>query len=148
MYELSLEGLQNALDTYEIKNEYKICKEYIDNIDIHHIVCKRCLRDNSCRRHTGYDRYLVTVEDSKIIGHSLVAPRFRCKYCNKTFGIFSEYTGRYTSYGNSFVLNVERDYVVHRFRNVVMLCEHYQISVSTLYEWLSRSSYLKSVSSY
>lgn len=138
MRQISLEKIEFALNSYEVKNEFALYENTLDNLDSKTMVCTNCLKAGGCRRHTGYSRYFVTVEKDMIVAHYIKVPRRRCKYCNKTFSVIPGCVSYSSSYSQSFVLNVMRDYKIRRFENIVLLCEYYQIAVSTLYEWLRK----------
>lgn len=84
--------------------------------------------------HDSYERYLISYEDKSIITDIIDITRIMCSSCNSTHAILPEIIIPFTSYSLLFVLSVLKDYYMSG-KTVAFLCEKYQISASTLYEW-------------
>jgi transposase-like protein len=84
---------------------------------------------------SSYRRDLITVSDGKRMESSLIVPRFLCSSCGHTHAILPDVLVPYSSYSLQFILSVLLDYLQHK-RTVSDLCWYWEISVSTLYDWI------------
>lgn len=84
--------------------------------------------------HDSYERYLISYENKSIITDIIDITRILCSSCNSTHAILPEIIIPFSSYSLLFVLSVLKDYYMSG-KTVASLCEKYQISASTLYEW-------------
>jgi hypothetical protein len=84
--------------------------------------------------HDSYIRYLISYQNKTIVTDTIDVTRIICSSCNGTHAILPEIIIPFNSYSLLFILSVLKDYFLSN-ESVVSLCERYQISVSTLYEW-------------
>jgi transposase-like protein len=84
--------------------------------------------------HESYERYLISYQNKTIITDTIDVTRIMCSSCKSTHAILPEIIIPFSSYSLIFVLSVLKDYYMSN-KTVTSLCEKYQISISTLYEW-------------
>lgn len=84
---------------------------------------------------SSYRRDLISVSEGKRVEASLTVPRFRCISCGRTHAILPDVLIPFSSYSLRFIIAVLLEYLQHK-RTVADLCEHWEISVSTLYGWI------------
>lgn len=82
-----------------------------------------------------YTRSLITVRHGKRHQTPVVVPRLLCNSCNHSHAILPDCLIPFGSYSVRFVLHVLLAYLT-RNCTVVSLCERWQISISTLYDWI------------
>lgn len=97
--------------------------------------CPECGALGHMDSFSSYHRDLITVSNGERTGASLIVPRFRCTSCGHTHSILPDVLIPYSSYSLRFILSVLLDYLQHKY-TVTDLCEHWEISVSTLYDWI------------
>lgn len=97
--------------------------------------CPKCSALGHMDPFSSYQRDLITVSDGKRIESSLIVPRFLCTSCGHTHAILPDVLIPYSSYSLKFILTVLLEYLQHK-RTVTALCAHWEISVSTLYDWI------------
>ena len=85
--------------------------------------------------HGSYSRYLISYQN-KTVTDTIDVTRITCSSCMGTHAILPEIIVPFSSYSLLFILQVLKDYFMSK-ENVQSLCERYQISISTLYEWKS-----------
>lgn len=84
--------------------------------------------------HDSYERCLISYENNSIITDIIDITRIICSSCNGTHAILPEVIIPFRSYSLLFVLSALKDYFTPGI-TVAALCDKYQISISTLYEW-------------
>lgn len=84
---------------------------------------------------SSYHRDLISVSNGNRTESSLIVPRFLCTSCGHTHAILPDVLIPYSSYSLRFILSVLFEYLQHK-RTVMDLCEHWEISISTLYDWI------------
>jgi transposase-like protein len=87
--------------------------------------------------HSDYERYLVSLENSRPRYERVVVPRFVCKSCNKTHALLPDALIPRSSYGLRFIVSVLLSYF-RKETTISKLCARYGIAVSTLYAWKAR----------
>jgi hypothetical protein len=105
------------------------------------VACACCHSMGRFVPHGGYQRYLVSLENGLPVSKRLDVKRVRC-VCGHTHGLLSAFIVPYSQYGVTFQLTVLSEYY-NREPGVTVrtLCERYQISTSTLYNWRDRFLY-------
>lgn len=98
------------------------------------MVCPFCGAKGNCAAHGSYQRSLLDIRDSKVSCGRVEIKRVRCESCGHTHAIIPDYIVPYSSYSLFFILRVLAAYFL-RLKTVEQLCEQYQISPSTLYQW-------------
>jgi len=78
---------------------------------------------------------MITFESGLNTCHSVSITRVICNSCSHTHAILPDHLIPFGSYTLSFVLKVLRAYFLGS-KTVTSLCEFFQISISTLYEWI------------
>lgn len=96
--------------------------------------CPFCKSVGSCENHAYYRRYLLEYLNGEISVCSLKILRVRCTSCGHTHAILPDPIIPYAGYSLQFILTVLAYYLL-RLRPVSGICDHFQISVSTLYRW-------------
>ena len=86
------------------------------------------------KRHSEYNRYLVSYENGCVISYQITVTRYQCSSCGHTHAILPESIIPYSCYSFLFIIAVMRDYF-SKSLTVTDICDKYSISVSTLYSW-------------
>jgi len=113
------------------KQLFDIC---LCHLDITHQTCPYC---GSCSNHIIYSYYkrtMITFQGGHRENLEVTIPRIKC-HCGHTHAIIPDVLIPYGSYSLRFILIVLYKYLV-RSCSINELCEKYQISKSTLYEWI------------
>lgn len=113
------------------KQLFDLC---LSNLDISHQVCPCC---GSCGPHSiysSYNRTMITFSGGHRANLEVSIPRIKC-HCGHTHAIIPDVLIPYGSYSLRFILIVLFKYLV-RSCSISELCDKYQISKSTLYEWI------------
>lgn len=84
--------------------------------------------------HDSYERCLISYQNKSIINDTIDITRIICSSCNGTHAILPEVIIPFRSYSLLFVLAALKDHFTSGI-TVAALCDKYQISASTLYEW-------------
>lgn len=105
-----------------------------DKLPFAELVCPYCgAKHPIWSYHDSYTRYLISYESQDTVTYTIEITRIVCSSCKHTHAILPEIIIPYTSYSLIFVLSVLKDYFSKM--KVKEVCEKYQISISTLYEW-------------
>ena len=88
-----------------------------------------------CRMHASYTRDIISFYHGKRQESQVVIPRVYCESCGTTHALIPVHLIPYGSYSIRFILAVIYVYSKKKY-SVEKLCEHYSISISTLYTWL------------
>lgn len=86
-----------------------------------------------------YQRMMITTSSGRRSNTRVVVPRVRCSSCGRTHALIPENLIPYGSYSLRFVFTVLLSYL-HRHGSVSEFCDHWQISISTLYGGIHLSS--------
>jgi len=78
---------------------------------------------------------MITFENGLNTFHSVSITRVICNSCSHTHAILPDHLIPFGSYTLSFVLKVLRAYFLGA-KTIISLCEFFQISISTLYDWI------------
>ncbi len=97
-------------------------------------VCPVCHAKACLSPFASYTRYLVEWKEDFPVTYEVTVQRYRCSSCGHTHALLPSPLVPYSSYSLRFILLVLRDYFLHRVC-VQKICEHAEISVSTLYRW-------------
>lgn len=82
-----------------------------------------------------YQRMMITTSSGRRSNTRPVVPHVRCSSCGRTHALIPENLIPYGSYSLRFVFTVLLSYL-HRHGSVSEFCDHWQISISTLYGWI------------
>lgn len=116
-------------------SDLSIFHSIYDNLSLSKEVCSHCNARHSCSIHDTYERNLIVISDRTIRCHTVNITRVICSSCGHTHAILPDILIPYGSYSLFFILKILRLYFLHT-SNVSSLCEHFQISISTLYNWV------------
>jgi hypothetical protein len=120
---------------YLRQTDVELYLQAILNFSTKFLPCPCCGAKNpSWKQHAVYDRYLISFENGHSVATIITIDRLICSSCDHTHAILPEILIPHSSYGILYIVQVLRAYFMGLF-TVVNLCEHYQISVSTLYAW-------------
>lgn len=97
--------------------------------------CPFCSAKGCLHPFAHYERYLVEWEGQHPVSHLITVKRFLCDSCGHTHAGLPSCLVPYKSYSLRFILRVLRAYFL-RPLSIEHICQHYGISVSTLYRWL------------
>lgn len=106
-----------------------------DNLNIKSLTCPLCRAKSSCTFFSAYSRNMITFENGLNTCHTVSITRVICNSCNHTHAILPDHLIPFGSYTLSFVLKVLRAYFLGT-KTIISLCDFFQISISTLYEWI------------
>ncbi len=105
------------------------------NLSIHLLICPCCRAKFDCTFFSRYSRNMITFENGLNTCHSISITRVLCNSCNKTHAILPDHLIPFGSYTLSFILTVLRAYFLGS-KTITSLCDLFQISISTLYDWI------------
>ena len=97
-------------------------------------VCPVCHAKACLSSFASYTRYLVEWKEDFSVTYEVTVQRYQCSSCGHTHALLPSPLVPYSSYSLRFILLVLRDCFLHR-ACVQKICEHVEISVSTLYHW-------------
>ena len=97
------------------------------------IKCPHCGNTSELKRHSAYERTLISISEGKRQEHTVSVTRVKC-HCGKTSALIPDLLIPYGSYSIRFVLFVLWKYLT-RIKTVEALCDEFHISKSTLYHW-------------
>jgi hypothetical protein len=107
----------------------------IEKIPFLELPCPNCgAKHPTWAYHDSYERCLISYDNNSIITDTINITRIICSSCNGTHAILPEVIIPFRSYSLLFVLSALKDYFTPGI-TVAALCDKYQISISTLYEW-------------
>lgn len=118
------------------KSDLQLFTEATKSITISNLTCPTCGARHSCVSHGRYNRSLIAINAGRVAIHEIHVSRVICISCKHTHTILPAHLIPFGSYSLFFILAVLRDKFIGRYK-VAQLCEHYQISPSTLYAWIS-----------
>lgn len=104
-------------------------------IRLHQVRCPKCGAIGCCTPFKSYQRMMITTSGGRRINTWVVVPRVRCSSCGHTHALIPENLIPYGSYSIRFVFTILLSYL-HRHSSVSEFCDHWQISISTLYGWI------------
>lgn len=105
------------------------------NLNIGLITCPHCRAKFNCTFFSSYNRNMITFESGLNTCHTVSITRVICNSCNRTHAIIPDHLIPFGSYTLSFVLTVLRTYFLGS-KTITDLCDFFQISISTLYDWI------------
>ena len=85
--------------------------------------------------HAFYERYIIEFIHSEVIIRTITITRLRCSSCNHTHAVLPYFLIPYSSYSLTFILTVLNKFF-SRTQTVKAFCSSFQISHSTLYDWV------------
>lgn len=101
----------------------------------HDHVCPHCNAKGNFSLHAYYHRDFISIKNGKRNICSVRIPRFKCESCNHTHAILPDILIPYGSYTLRFILTILLKYV-NRSCSVEVFCAKWEISISTLYNWI------------
>jgi len=108
---------------------------FYDHLNIHLLICPYCKAKFNCTFFSSYTRNMITFENGLNTCHTVSITRVICNSCNHTHAILPNHLIPFGSYTLSFILTVLRAYFLGS-KTITSLCDFFQISISTLYDWI------------
>ena len=112
-------------------------KAYIQQLDTFQLECNYCHEHGYCIRHAYYKRGYFIDKSDLCKGTAIDILRVKCKNCGHTHAILPEEIVPYLQYTAAFISEVLKVYFSHS-QTVERICDTYEISVTTLYNWKER----------
>lgn len=97
--------------------------------------CPACGAVGGHRRRGSYKRWMISVVDGIRCEKLVRIPLYQCPSCGRSHAVIPDVLIPFASYSLRFILTVLRSYLV-RTCTVRVLCSRWQISASTLYNWI------------
>ena len=119
------------------ENEINYFDKHMKSIKIDTLICPFCGARHTFSPFASYTRNFVTYEDCEVHNNTLVISRYICSSCGHTHAILPSVIVPYTSFSFKFIVYLLHSYLVHEFKSVEAMCDHYCISISTFYRILS-----------
>lgn len=114
----------------------EIFNEQMDTFKPHKTPCPHCgAKQAYWKCHATYKRYLITIENGTIITNIITITRVRCLSCKRTHALLPNVLIPHSSYSLPFVLEV-LNHFFNKVQTISELCERYQISHATMYNWV------------
>jgi len=95
--------------------------------------CPCCGNSHDLHYHTSYNRMMISIRHGKRFEETISIRRLICP-CGHTHALIPDFLIPYGSYSIRFILHVLLHYLI-RNCSVTTLCEYFQISISTFYDW-------------
>lgn len=108
---------------------------YQESIDVSSLTCPHCKSLGNCSFFASYDRFLISVEGEHRVDYTITIKRVLCSSCGKTHALLPDVLIPFGSYSLRFILHILQAYLLRKVP-VSDFCEYWQISVSTLYDWI------------
>jgi ribosomal protein S27AE len=99
--------------------------------------CPKCGAAGKLSPHGDYTRYLISFEYKQVIERLVEPLRFYCASCKLTHALLPDIITPFSPYSLRFKLAALVAYY-DRDTSVAMVCENFNIAVSTLYVWKER----------
>lgn len=117
-------------------SDFQLLEDSYASIKKQDYVCpccgQRCMFSNA----SPYSRSMISVKDNHRIETTILIRRLRCA-CGHCHAVIPEFLIPYGSYTIRFIFHVLRAYL-NRTTTVSAFCDYWQLSVSTLYDWIHR----------
>ncbi len=97
--------------------------------------CPDCSAKYNSTFFSSYCRNMITFENGLNTCHTVSITRVICNSCNHTHAVLPNHLIPFGSYTLSFILKVLRAYFLGA-KTIKYLCDFFQISISTLYDWI------------
>lgn len=98
-------------------------------------VCPHCGAAANFIKAGSYSRYLIHIADGSRQDLIVDVRRLQCRNCERTHAVLPDLLIPFGCHSLRFILEVLRAYL-NRSCSVELLCEHWQIAISTLYRWI------------
>ncbi len=116
-------------------DESALVEGFLNAFDVEVEVCPFCHKKTLCLIRKLYERRLVIFKNGKCKEVTVMLPRCRCSSCKHTHVVFPPMIiTPYITYSLPFVMMVLYEYSKREI-TIREICEKYQISAVTLYEW-------------
>ena len=86
---------------------------------------------------SSYTRTMISVSNGKRVDCEISIPRYQCESCGHTHGLLPDCLILYSSFTPRFILTILCAYL-NRSCSVADFCKHWDIAISTLYDWIHR----------
>lgn len=120
---------------FHCNSDLMIFNTFMNNLQVSKVTCPLCGAKYNCTAFSSYSRNMITFENGLNTCHSISIARVICNSCCHTHAILPDNLIPFGSYTLSFVLTILRAYFLGS-KTITSLCDFFQISVSTLYDWI------------
>ncbi len=120
---------------FQCNSDLVIFYNFMDTFQVDKVICPNCGAKYNCTFFSCYSRNMITFENGLNTCHSISITRVLCNSCNQTHAILPDHLIPFGSYTLSFILTVLRAYFLGS-KTITSLCDLFQISISTLYDWI------------
>jgi hypothetical protein len=120
---------------FSFNSDLMIFNNFMNTFQVSKATCPLCGAKYNCTYFSTYSRNMITFENEANTCHNISITRVFCNSCRHTHAILPDNLIPYGSYSLSFILTVLRAYSLGS-KTITYLCDYFQISVSTLYNWI------------
>lgn len=116
-------------------DDYQLYLSYTDNALSDTISCPfpSCASSGHYHGDGCYTRLLVCYTNACVERHDIPIPRIECTSCGHSHALLAPVIIPYSPFSFHFVISLLYDFITHKYNTVTVLCQVYDISVSTLY---------------
>lgn len=131
---IALKTLIGKLNFISCSDEQLVAKA-LELVDLDQERCPFCGAVGRCSGIASYPRMMITAVSGIRKEVMLQIPRVRCDSCQHTHALLPDILIPHGSYSLRFILLILNAYI-ERTEPVAKFCEHWAISISTLYGWI------------
>lgn len=131
---ITIKALIGKLNFISFSDE-PLVSQSLEQVDLSRERCPVCGAVGRCFGMATYSRIMITVVCGARMEVTVEIPRARCESCQHTHALLPDVLIPHGSYSLRFILFVLNAYL-ERTEPVSQLCEHWAISISTLYDWI------------
>ncbi|MBW9145592.1 hypothetical protein K2F40_16575 [Clostridium sp. CM028] len=130
--------LYKCFNQISFKNEIAAFDKYVSTVNTATLVCPFCGAKHALSSFDSYKRHLVTYGNNTAQDNTITILRYICSSCGHTHALLPSVIVPYMSFSFKFTVSLIHDYLVHKYRSVEGMCEHYGIAISTFYRILKK----------
>lgn len=123
-------------ELFLLGSDLKLLAEFQNAFNPNEYTCDCGEKDCHLLHTSTYTRTIITVIDSQRAEYSVEIVRLHFS-CGHSHAVIPDFLIPYASYTIRFILHILNAYTI-RTCAVSAFCDHWQISVSTLYDWIHR----------
>jgi transposase-like protein len=120
------------------ENEITAFDKYVSSVNVGTLICPFCGAKHALSPFASYKRHLVTYNNNAAQDNIIIISRYVCSSCKRTHALLPSVIVPYMSFSFNFTVYLIHDYLVHKYRSVEAMCEHYGIAISTFYRILKK----------
>lgn len=122
------------------KDDYLLYQLYSKNATLDKLLCAYpdCSSTGSYTSAGSYTRSLICYTNETVERHFICVERLECTSCGHTHALLPSVIIPYSPFSFHFLISLLYDFITHKYESVASLCDHYDISISTLYRILYR----------